>query len=198
VFGLCDAKESVFNLNGISQSLVNYGFSNLHIEMEDAKEKRLAAKRTFFNELHRVHDEETETEDEDDNEAVKFLSEERKGSEFTKHNTTPNGDLLPLNMGRTMSSPLPIAKVPPPRLPAVSSVKNTPHGASSSHMQPGNQSGISAKATSFHMPRREEQTKPGMRKSKKRKRGKSLEPLPVSQQIFDGKTFCTSAGIPYV
>ena len=138
-------------------------------------------KETFFDELYKLDDSESE---EDCSNAEEIL---RQSREITQRNRDVHCSRPDQPFGRTVSAPLPLVSTPS-RYRMDNSVK-APISSLLSH--------TTKKDRFVDASRHNKQThdvtvlKDGGRANHKRKRGQSLSLMPESQQIFKNLSFCT-------
>ena len=154
----------------------------------EEKKKTTASKEAFFNDLYNLDEEETTDEEENDVALELKTSKKKPVTAITPEQRATVGARLPTAMGRTMSSPVPLTRASRAHSDdVVDRVKETPIALVPARPQSSKQTTPPPKTARVQTAK---QSDPAPKAGKKRKRGKSLEPLPESQQIFKGKAFC--------
>ena len=129
------------------------------------------------------------------NEAAMMVmsTREKAAPEMTPEQKSSVEARQPTGMGQTMSSPILQTR----RLPALShatSVVQGPPSSSESMPLPGGHPAMPPGSRKDEAAGRSNILPTMSKAPRKRKRGQSLQPIPESQQIFKGKSFCQCCG----
>jgi len=166
-------------------------------------EEKAREKKDFFDELYEL--DQAEEDSEEINAAALILRRSRKAVSKTNVAVTPHprDDVLkqgqisappPNYITRTVSAPLPLVHTPLSR--NVEFVKDTPAAIVKTTVHQGAASSQESKAEFSRNTLGGKPTEPSKMPAK-RKRGKSLQLVPQSQQIFRGLQFCTLMSSTY-